>query len=362
MMRAASLVLALTGLLFTWFPLLRGQSPDASGQATSTTVSKPTSDGPTDEKARRTYREGLDFLHLRRNQAALDSFKKADNQDGGRCFACQRQMIKYGLEFGDWKAAELGASEMVAEAKPGAGVAQAHEQFAEVLFFEGVRRRSDDCFARAHDEVIAALAAYPKFPDALFVDGKALANLRRDDEAKARFEQYVQMKTGDDPEIRRARRYIDRPELARARMAPPFAVTTVDGKRVSLDDFEGKVVLLDFWATWCGPCIRALPHMFDVARKFEGQPLVILSVSLDSDEKKWKEFVAKHKMTWLQYWDGGFEGAISKQFGVTAIPQTFTIDSDGVLKDQHIGDGAIEGELSKLVSHARKMQMEVSVN
>jgi thiol-disulfide isomerase/thioredoxin len=183
-----------------------------------------------------------------------------------------------------------------------------------------------------------------------------LAQLQRDDEAKARFEQYVKMKTVDDVNRRRALRYIDRVELARARMVPPFSITTVDGRQMSMDDLQGKVVLLDFWATWCGPCREALPHLRNVARKFEGEPLVIVSVSLDSDEQKWKEFIAKNEMTWPQYRDGSFEGRLAKTFSVNAIPHTFTIDADGVLQDEHIGDASIEGKLKKLLAHARELQ------
>ena len=119
---------------------------------------------------------------------------------------------------------------------------------------------------------------------------------------------------------------------------------------------KGKVVLLDFWATWCGPCREALPHMLDIAKKFQDQPLVILSVSLDDNEDKWKEFVAKNRMTWLQYRDGGFTGPISTLFDVRAIPQTFTIDADGVLQDEKIGD-ASEGKLKKLLARARELQV-----
>jgi len=92
--------------------------------------------------------------------------------------------------------------------------------------------------------------------------------------------------------------------LAQARLAPPFAVTTTDGQRVSMDDLTGKVVLLDFWATWCGPCREALPHMKEIAKKFQGQPLVVLSVSLDSDEQKWKDFITKKRndMTAVPRW------------------------------------------------------------
>jgi thiol-disulfide isomerase/thioredoxin len=123
-----------------------------------------------------------------------------------------------------------------------------------------------------------------------------------------------------------------------------------------MDDLQGKVVLLDFWAVWCGPCRAALPHIQEVARKFQGQPLVILSVSLDADERKWREFVEENDMTWPQYRDGGFSGPIAKMFGVEAIPHTFTIDADGVLQDEHIGDASIEGRLKKLLARARDLQ------
>jgi thiol-disulfide isomerase/thioredoxin len=220
---------------------------------------------------------------------------------------------------------------------------------------EGLQKHKDEYFTRSHEELSKVLAAFPKTPGAVLLDGKVLAQLKRDDEAKAKFEQFVKMKSADDAERQRALRYVERPELARARMAPPFTVTTTDGQRVSMDDLQGKVVLVDFWATWCGPCREALPHIQNVAKKFRGQPLVILSVSLDSDEQKWKDFIVKNEMTWPQYRDGGFTGPIAKMFNVTAIPHTFTIDADGVLQEEHIGDASIEGKLKKLLVHAREL-------
>src|SRR5207237_5583919 len=132
------------------------------------------------------------------------------------------------------------------------------------------------------EELTKAMETSANFPAAIYSDGLALAHLKQDDAAKARFEQFVKMRSTDDPDRARALRYISQPELARARMAPPFAVTTTDGQRVSLDDLKGKVVLLDFWATWCAPCQKALPHMRELAKKFHDQPFVVLSVSLDS--------------------------------------------------------------------------------
>jgi thiol-disulfide isomerase/thioredoxin len=313
-------------------------------------------EGPTDEKAQKTYKEALEYLKQRRTDAALENFKKADKQDGGHCLACQKRMVKYGVELQDWKTAETGAGEMVAQAQGDKNVALAHYQFGVVLMREALIRHKDDVFSHAHDELTQALAAAANFPDAIFLDGQVLARLKQDDAAKARFEQFIKMKPADDPDRQRALRYISQPELARARMAPPFAVTTIDGQRVSLDDLKGKVVLIDFWATWCGPCKEALPHMRSIAKNFKGQPLVVLSVSLDSNEQTWKDFITKNEMTWMHYRDGGFTGPISKMFGVEAIPHTFTIDADGVLQDEQIGDASIEGKLKRLVSRARELQ------
>jgi thiol-disulfide isomerase/thioredoxin len=312
--------------------------------------------GPTNEKAQKTYKNAQELLHERMTAAALDEFKKADKQDGGHCQACQKQMIKYGAELGEWKDAELAAGEMVADAQGDKNTALAHYQFAVILLNEGQQKRKDEFYSRGHDEIAKALAAVANFPEAIFLDGRLLALMKQDDAARVRFEQYAKMKPTDDPTRQRALRYVGDPELARARMAPAFAVTTLDGQHVSMDDLQGKVVLLDFWATWCGPCREALPHVRELAKKFQGQPLVILSVSLDSDEQKWKEFIAANGMTWPQYRDGGFTSPISKMFSVTAIPHTFTIDADGVLQDEHIGDASIEGKLKKLVARAREMQ------
>ena len=313
-------------------------------------------DGPANEKAQKTYRQGLDYAHQRMLGPALDSFKKADKQDDGHCVACQKKMIKYGIELGEWKIAEAAAEEQVAAAQGNRNVAMAHYQFGLILRLEGAEKHKQETFARAHEEMSKALAAAANFPDAVFMDGQILAHMNQDDAAKRQFEQFVKMAKEDDPNRQRAERYISDPELARARMAPAFAVTTTDGKRIALDDLKGSAVLIDFWATWCAPCREALPHMREIAKKFQGKPLVILSVSLDDDEKKWADFVAKNEMTWSQYRDGGFTGPVATLFGVRVIPQTFTIDADGVLQDQHIGDAAIEGKLKKLVSRAEAAQ------
>jgi thiol-disulfide isomerase/thioredoxin len=312
---------------------------------------------PTNEKAQKTYKEANQLVHERNIPSALDDFKKADKQDGGHCFGCQREMIYYGSKLGDWKAAELGAEEMIAESgSEPRDKAIAHFQLASVLMAEGLATHKQQTFARSHDELSAALAAFANFPDATFLDGRVLAQLHQDDAAKARFEQFSKMKPEKDVNRQRAMRFIGNMDLARARMAPPFEVTTMDGQKLSMDELQGKVVLMDFWATWCQPCREALPHIRKIADKFHDEPLIVLSVNVDTDENKWKSFVAENHMTWPQYFDNGFNGSIARMFDVNAIPHTFTIDADGIVQDEKVGDASIEGKLKKLLARARELQ------
>ncbi|MGC2888483.1 MAG: hypothetical protein WB627_05420 [Candidatus Acidiferrum sp.] len=151
------------------------------------------SEGPTSEKAQKTYKKALEDVHKRMLDFALDGFKKADKQDEGHCIACQRKMISYGLELRDWKTAQIAAEEMLAEAQGNRNLALAHFEFGVVLFSEGLDKHKDEYFAHAHDEFTKALAAAANFPEAVMADGKALAHLKQDDAAKAQFERYVKM-------------------------------------------------------------------------------------------------------------------------------------------------------------------------
>ena len=309
---------------------------------------------PIDAKAQKTFAEAQQKEHEKKRLEALDLYKKADKQEGHHCAACAEEVITLAIASGDYKLATEYATELVSLSKTPLETATAHAYrgMAEVRL--GTQEHKQPLFASAHEEFLAAMQARPNDRTVLYFDGLALANLSQDDPARERFQAYLKIAKAESVEGRRALRYIREPGLVRQRMAPAFEVTTIDGKRLSLDELEGKVVLIDFWATWCGPCREALPHVQHIAQKFAGQPLVVLSVSLDTDEQKWRSFVASNHMTWEQTLDGGWNGTMAHQFSVRAIPQTFTIDANGVLQDQHIGDADIEGKLKKLVAQAQQ--------
>jgi thiol-disulfide isomerase/thioredoxin len=228
---------------------------------------------------------------------------------------------------------------------------------ASALFEAAGEKAKPDKLEAVHGLLQQALTNYPKNGPALFLDGKVMARLGKMDEARADFSQCLSCVGPKDPSRLRAEHFAENPELSLHKMAPAFEVTAMDGSKFNLDAMGGRVVLIDFWATWCGPCNRELPHMKQIAKEFAGQPLVILSVSWDQDEGKWKDFIAKNEMTWLQYRDPDHK--LSDQFGINSIPHYFTIDSDGVLTAEMVGEGSnVEGKLKKLLAKAREAQKE----
>lgn len=318
------------------------------------TIKAQDTDGPTDAKAQKSYQEAMEWVQKRMLGPAVDSLKKADKQDGGHCRKCAEKIIEYALRDGDFKAADAAAQQLIADAKSPLQTAEAHLERGTVQYREGLEKNKTDCYTEADREFQATLALYPNTPVACYYDGISLARLNRDDAAKTQFAKFLDVAPKSNADRERAQRFLENPQLARERLAPAFAITTLDGRQVSLDSLAGKVVLIDFWATWCGPCREALPHIREIAQKFSGEPLVVMSISLDKDDAKWKDFVGKNGMTWLQYRDGG--GDIARLFRVESIPHTFTIDADGVLQDEHIGDASVEGKLKKLCARARQLQ------
>ena len=122
---------------------------------------------------------------------------------------------------------------------------------------------------------------------------------------------------------------------------------------------NGRVVLVDFWATWCGPCNEELPQIKQISKDFAGQPLIILSISSDEDAQTWKDFIQKNGMTWPQYRDTSHR--LSQLFQVEGIPSYFTIDSDGILTSEMLGGGFdIEGKLKKLVAKAKTAELSAN--
>ncbi|MCC6320774.1 MAG: TlpA family protein disulfide reductase [Phycisphaerales bacterium] len=138
--------------------------------------------------------------------------------------------------------------------------------------------------------------------------------------------------------------------------APAIKAKMLDGTAFDLASLKGKIVLLDFWATWCGPCVQAIPKVQKVAEKFADKGVVVLGINGDEgDTKKVTSFLEKKKISIRQVMDT--DGSIGRDYGVTGIPCMVMLDAQGVVQDIHVGAGpSIESELTEQVEKMLKGQ------
>jgi thiol-disulfide isomerase/thioredoxin len=135
--------------------------------------------------------------------------------------------------------------------------------------------------------------------------------------------------------------------------APDFTATTLDGRTVRLAELRGKVVVLDFWATWCPPCRAMIPHERELVQKYAGKPLVFLGISADDDANGLHGFLRANGMTWPMVHDGP-DGPLQQQYQVTYFPTLYVLDGQGVVRYRDVRDQALERAVARLVAGLAK--------
>lgn len=129
-----------------------------------------------------------------------------------------------------------------------------------------------------------------------------------------------------------------------------FTVTGLKGDSIKLSSLKGKILILDFWASWCAPCRFANKHLVKLYGKYKDKGLEILSVSLDEEEKDWKKAVAKDKITWLQGIDaGGWDALSAMKWQVDALPSSFLVNKNGDVVAINLEKDELEKKIKELL-------------
>lgn len=303
----------------------------------------------------RELEKGRSLMRQRKYEEALKSFKRANemrDKKSAECFFWMAQAYQ-----------GLGAYKNVVEScEKGIQLAEGDVSLRARLYnLQGMGLQSQSegkdqkKLQQAESAFQSALALSVGPPTVLYNLGFVLLQQNRDPEGIARLKEYLEAQPSG-PNADAARKMIDNPRRAREPYAPEFSITTLEREYISLEDLQGKVVLLDFWGTWCPPCVASVPSLRELYKRHAtDSSFVMIGISTDSDEWKWRSFVEKNQMAWRQYLDR--DRRVTHAFGINAFPTYIVIDPEGIVRYRSSGAG-VEREAD--LENALKKQLKLA--
>jgi thiol-disulfide isomerase/thioredoxin/Tfp pilus assembly protein PilF len=279
--------------------------------------------------------EGLRLIAKRQYEDAAKALKKALDKEKptSRGYLLLAQAYA-GLR--EYKNVLESCDKAIACAATASDKAVAHNTKGVALFLRGSEKQppgANDLKAAA-GEFSVALDVDPSLHTAHYNLGKAMLKAGNDAAGIEQLRLYLAV-APLGAAAKDAERMIANPRRARENFAPDFSVETLDGEKIDLESLRGKVVIVDFWASWCGPCLETVKYLRAIQKKYAAQPVVLLSISVDDDADAWRAAIAAGKMTWRHSMDGN--GRVSKLFGVGPIPMTVVIDGEGIIRGRLVG-------------------------
>lgn len=263
---------------------------------------------------------------------AFKAYEKASKASGQKCSACFFRMSWTKLRLNDEGGAKKFANKAIEVAQTPQERSDAYALKGEVLLAFAEENKKE----AAHAEE-AYRAALKETPDNSILHariGVCLVREDRLDDAKREFEAYLDQNPNSKDEAL-VRRWNENPIRAKYTAAPEFEFTSLKGEKISLAQLAGKVIVLDFWGTWCPPCRASVPELKELTKKYPAEKLVVVSIISDTEEEKWTKFVADNKMDWPQYRD--IDKRILSLYHVQSLPTYVVIDKDGSIRERISG-------------------------
>jgi thiol-disulfide isomerase/thioredoxin len=271
--------------------------------------------------------EAQKLWEAKHDKEAAEAFKKANKEADGKCAECLVGLAKAQIRMQEYKDAAKSAKKATELQADREVLANAWVQLGSAQLLRAMQSGDRDFAEPEQAERKAVELSEGKAGNSgRVVLGQILILENRDEEAKAIFRQYLE-KEPKGPAAAFVRSVSANPALVRTGPGAAVSFATLDGKPFKLPELAGKVVLLDFWATWCVPCREGIPSLKKLHEKLSAEPFVLVSVSCDQDQEKLKAFLASNKMDWVQTWDA--QGEAQKAFQVKGYPTYILLDATG---------------------------------
>jgi thiol-disulfide isomerase/thioredoxin/Tfp pilus assembly protein PilF len=263
---------------------------------------------------------------------AIEALNKADKLSNDACGECHLLLAVAYYHSGKLIECEANCDKAIALASGEPARAAAHNLKGNAAY--AVAGADKNKMKASESEFRAAIQLDPKAAIYHMSLAKALLREAKDDDAKQELQACLALNPNEEMS-REARLILADPRRGREEFAPEFEISTLQGERVSLKQLAGRIVVMDFWATWCEPCRASLPELKELTKKYPADKLILISVSADKEDAVWRDFVAKKKMDWAQYRDADHK--ILDAFGVHSFPTYLVIDGDGIIKERFTG-------------------------
>ncbi|MFY9553956.1 MAG: redoxin domain-containing protein [Blastocatellia bacterium] len=298
-----------------------------------------------------------DFLRRRQYEEALKGFKRANEMVGKRSPECLLGMAQayQGLEA--YKNVVESCDKVIELVDIESGLRAHAHNFKGIALQSQAANKDQKKLREAEAAFREGLALDAAMPVLHYNLGFTLMQQGRDPEGISELKTYLELQPKGINSAEAAK-LIENPRRARETYAPEFSVTTSEGEYLALEDLRGKVVLLDFWGTWCPPCVASVPSLRSLHKRFEKEPaFVMIGISSDSEGEKWRAFIAENKMVWRQHWDR--DHRVQRAFNVRAFPTYILIDGEGIVRFRSIGSswertGTLDDAIRKHVKMAAK--------